>query len=122
MLHSCKDGPNGHPFWYAQVIAVFVFHVCYDGHDHTMDVLWIQWLRVVPGHCWSISKAHLPKIGFIPDSPGAFGFIDPAVVIQACHVIPAFAEGCTDSLLQHGHSLAWANDDVDNYVAYYVNM
>lgn len=121
MLHSCEEGPDAHPFWYAQVLAAFVFCVYYDGRKHTMDVLWVQWLGVVLGHRWSIQKARLPKIGFIPESPGAFGCIDPALMIWACHVIPAFAEGCTDSLLRHGH-FAHANNDVDNYVAYYVNM
>lgn len=122
MLHSCEEGPDAHPFWYAQVLAAFVFHVHYDGHEHTMDVLLIRWLGVVPGHHWSIPRARLPKIGFVPESPGAFGFIDPVLVIRACHVIPVFAEGRTDTLLQHGHSLVHANNDVDDYVAYYVNM
>ena len=79
-------------------------------------------LGVVPRYHWSISKGHLPKIGFVAESPGAFGFIDPALVIQACHIIPVFAEGCIDSLLWHGPSLTQANEDVDDYIAYYVNM
>lgn len=81
MLHSCEEGLDAHPFWYAQVLAAFVFHVRYNGYEHTMDVLWVQWLGVVPGHHWGIQKARLPKIGFVPESSGAFGFIDPGLVI-----------------------------------------
>lgn len=81
MVHSCEDGANAHPFWYAQVLAAFIFRVHYDGCEHTKDVLWIRWLRVVPSYRWSIRNTRLPKIGFVTDSPGAFGFIDPALVI-----------------------------------------
>ena len=122
MLHSCEDGLDAHPFWYAQVLATFVFRLHYNGREHTKDVLWICWFGGVPGHQWSTEKAQLPKIGFMPNSPGAFGFIDPALVIRACHLIPVFAEGQTDSLLRHGQSLARTNNNVDDWVAYYVNM
>lgn len=76
----------------------------------------------MPGHRWGIKKARLPKIGFIPDSPGAFGFLDPSLVLCACHLIPAFSDGRMDSLLPRGPSIAQENDGTDDWTAYYVNM
>ncbi|KIM62639.1 hypothetical protein SCLCIDRAFT_119118 [Scleroderma citrinum Foug A] len=87
-----------------------------------MEVLWVRWFGVMPGHQWGIKKARLPKIGFVPDSPGAFRFIVPLLVLHACHLIPAFSEGRTDSLLPCGSSTAQGNDDTDDWTAYYVNM
>ena len=122
MLQSCEEGTEAHPFWYARVLAAFIFQVNYQGEEHTIDILWVRWLGVVPGYRWGIHKAHLPKIGFVPDSPGAFGFIDPSLVMRACHLIPAFVDGRTKSLLRQGPSLARGNEEEDDWAGYYVNM
>jgi len=122
MMLSREQGPDAHPFWYAQVLGTFLIAVSHRGVDRMMEVLWVRWFGVVPGHQWGIKKARLPKIGFIPDSPGAFGFLDPSLVLRACHLIPAFSEGRTDSLLPHGPSIARENGGTDDWTAYYVNM
>ena len=93
MLHFHEDNVKAHPFWYAQVLAAFVFQLHYDRQEHTKDVLWICWCGGISGHWWSIEKVHLSKIGFVPDLPGAFGFINPVLMIRACHLILVFAEG-----------------------------
>ena len=63
----------------------------------------------------------LHKIGFVPSSDeGAFGFLDPADVVRACHLIPAFADGRTTALL--GFSpIARAPDVRDDWERFYVN-
>ncbi|KIK14700.1 hypothetical protein PISMIDRAFT_17112 [Pisolithus microcarpus 441] len=124
MMRSCEEGAGAHPFWYARLIRACIFHVYYEGARHYMDVLWVRWLGVEPGYCWGINQARLPKVGFVPDceSAGAFGFVDPALVIRACHLIPVFTEGRTDSLLCQGPSLVWPKDEVDNWTSYYVNI
>lgn len=126
MLLSREDnGPNSHPFWYAQVLGSFIFTVNYMGSEQKMEVLWVRWFGVVPGYRWGFQSARLPKIGFVSsdlDSDVAFGFFDPSLALRACHLIPAFADGRTDSLLRHGPSAARANDDTDDWTAYYVNM
>ena len=122
MMLSQENGPGAHPFWYAQVLGAFLIPVRYHGVSQKMEVLWVRWLGVVPGHQWGIKKARLPKIGFIPDSPSTFGFLNPSPVLHACHLIPAFAKGHTDSLLRHGPSVAWENGNSDDWTAYYVNM
>ncbi|KIJ58626.1 hypothetical protein HYDPIDRAFT_33994 [Hydnomerulius pinastri MD-312] len=122
MVLSREQGPDAHPFWYAQVLGAFLIKVHYAGVEQTMDFLWVRWFGVVPGYRWGIQKARLPKIGFIPDSPAAFGFLDPSLVIRACHLIPAFAAGRTDSLLRRGPSAARAANEADDWTAYYVNI
>ncbi|KIM53916.1 hypothetical protein SCLCIDRAFT_57625, partial [Scleroderma citrinum Foug A] len=55
-------------------------------------------------------------------SSDAFGFLDPSLVLHACHLIPAFAKGRTDSLLPCSPSVVRENGDLDDWTAYYVNI
>jgi len=88
-----------------------------------MKALWVRWFGIMPGHQWGIKKACLPKIVFIPDTSDAFGFLDPSLMLCACHLIPAFAEGHTDSLLLPcSPSIARENGDLDDWTVYYINM
>lgn len=123
MLLSWEDGPNTHPFWYAQVLGTFIIAVNHAGTDHDMEFLWVRWFGVIPGHRWGFKNARLPKVGFVPSDLGAaFGFIDPSLVLRACHLIPAFADGRTDSLLRCGPSVTRENNVVDDWATYYVNV
>ncbi|KAF8835227.1 hypothetical protein BDN67DRAFT_1015721 [Paxillus ammoniavirescens] len=125
MMLSGERGPDTHPFWYAHVLGAFHIDVEYIGTNpctkRTMDFLWVRWFGVVPGYCWGLKQARLPKIGFIPNSSSTFGFLDPSLVLRACHLIPAFADGHTDSL-QSGPSTARAADEVNDWSSYYVNI
>ena len=122
MLLSREDSSNSHPFWYAQVLGTFIISVHYMDVEQMMEFLWVRWFGVVPGYRWGLKNARLPKIGFIPsDSGTAFGFIDPSLVLHACHLIPAFTDGRTDSLLRPG-SVARERNAIDDWAAYYVNM
>ena len=68
-------------------------------------------------------QAKLPMVGFVPVSdPSAFGFLDPALVVRSCHLIPAFRNGRTQDLLSVTGSLGRAVDEVDDWANYYVNM
>lgn len=123
MLRSREDGPNSHPFWYAETLGAFLITVDYAGIEKTMDCLWVRWFGVMPGYHWGLKNGRLPKIGFVPsDSGTAFGFVDPSLVLRACHLIPAFADGRTDSLLRHGPSVAREKGAFDDWASYYVNM
>ena len=74
------------------------------------------------GSCLAINGV-LKRLAFRKlDSSDAFGFLDPSLVLHACHLIPAFAKGRTDSLLPCGPSVARENGDLDDWTAYYVNM
>ncbi|KAG8911394.1 hypothetical protein FRC00_006579 [Tulasnella sp. 408] len=51
----------------------------------------------------------LERVGYVPDvnGPGAFGFIDPADVIRASHLVPAFHHGTRSDLLSSSQSVAF---------------
>ena len=129
MTLSCEDGPDCHPFWYAQILRAFVIPFVHIGPDarnrspQTMEVLWVRWLGIVPGSIWGFKVARLPKVGFVPEQDNeAFGFLDPSLVIRRCHLIPAFSEGRTDALLRPGKSIARKPGTVDDWSEFYVNM
>ena len=89
----------------------------------SMEVLWVRWYGMVPDHRNGSASARLPKVSFVSDSdPAAFGFLDPSLIIRASHLIPAFYDGRTTSLLKAGPSLGRAPDEVDDWDAYYINM
>jgi hypothetical protein len=63
-------------------------------------------------------------VGFVPDTDdGAFGFLDPSLVLRGCHLVPAFANGRTSTLL-HTVSMTAAHppDETDNWMNYYIIM
>ncbi|KAH7903466.1 hypothetical protein BJ138DRAFT_1107647 [Hygrophoropsis aurantiaca] len=102
--NNLEDAPDAHPYWYAQILQAFripVRHTSPGTNDlslRTMDVLW-------PEYDWGFKDAHLPKVGFVEDADeNTFGFLDPSLVIRACHLVPAFAAGRTTELLR-GDSL-----------------
>lgn len=87
MLPSWEDGPNAHPFWYAEVLGTFFFTINYTGTKSIMEVLWIHWFGIVPGHHWEFKYAQLPKIRFIlSETDTTFRFIDPALVIWSLYL------------------------------------
>jgi len=126
---SREDGPDTHPFWYAQVLRAFHIEVLHTGPDarcrspQTMELLWVCWLGVEPKYHWGFHKARLPKVGFVPESDfNAFGFLDPSLVIRGCHLIPCFPDGRTTALLKQGHSVARDPTEEDDQCSFYVNM
>jgi hypothetical protein len=67
---------------------------------------------------WKAKKLH--QIGFV-EGDAAFGFVDPADVIHAIHLIPRFAQGGTKDML--GPSIARSPLDKDeDWIRYYINM
>ncbi|KAG5633723.1 hypothetical protein H0H81_005707 [Sphagnurus paluster] len=130
IVQSPEDGPNAHPFWYAQVLGIYnvvLRHYGPRSHDeykkHHMQFLWVHWLGVEPGHRSSRHYAQLPKIGFVPHTdPYAFGFLNPAFVIRGSHVTPAFAAGKTTKLLPAVHTVARPSDTCEDWVNFYVNI
>ena len=114
MVLSHEDDPWAHPYWYTQVLGIFhlrVLHLdpsamnCLVQH---MEVLWVQWFGLVPGHQFGPKVTQLLKIGFIPDmDPLAFGFLDPSLVVCATHLIPAFNDGWTAKLLAASLTAGW---------------
>ena len=123
------------PFWYAQVIGIYHVKV-YTMHPQVQDggqvrrmkFLWVRWFGSEPNYKHGFRMGHLPKIGFVPSTDDfAFSFLDPAHVIQSCHLIPAFAAGQTTALLPYATSVARRNSagtlsEADDWTNFYVNM
>jgi len=105
MLRACDDAQSQHPFWYARVLGIYhanvYFGECFRSHPERIEFLFVRWFGHDPDCAGGPAAHRLDRIGWVPehDASGAFGFLDPACVLRACHLIPAFAEGKTTRLL-----------------------
>jgi len=129
MVHSREDDPEAHPYWYARILGVFHVRVLHTGvaaknrSVQNMQFLWVRWFGMEPGHRSGLKVGRLPKIGFIPDTDeGAFGYLDPSLIVRGCHIIPAFAEGRTTALLRTSRTAARPVGEVDDWATFYVNV
>ncbi|KZP28578.1 hypothetical protein FIBSPDRAFT_728633 [Athelia psychrophila] len=130
MVASPDTSTNAHRFWYARVLGIFYVWVCDDRPNspnraaQRIDFLWIRWFGMVDGHRYGLRVARLPKVGFIKeeDASPTFGFLDPSLVVRACHLIPAFYSGRTTDLLNATTTAARAFGEVDDWEAFYVNI
>jgi hypothetical protein len=129
MVLSPETGDNAHPYWYARVLGVFHAEILHTGPAATnrsvqnMQFLWVRWFGLVPNHRFGFKAARLPKIGFIPENDtGAFGFLDPSLVVRGCHLIPAFNDGRTSDFLRTTITAGRPPGEVDDWLAFYVNM
>ncbi|KAF8547075.1 hypothetical protein OG21DRAFT_1425539 [Imleria badia] len=88
-----------------------------------MNILWVCWL------VWSMDTTStwatkcLLHVGFYNSSDlGAFGFLDPEVIIRGVLLIPAFMYGQTSDLLTP-HSITHQHlEDHKDWEWYYVNV
>ncbi|KAF8887132.1 hypothetical protein BD779DRAFT_1611603 [Infundibulicybe gibba] len=106
-----NEDPKGqtkpHPYWYARVIGIFHAMVQYHPPGATtlerpkpMEFLWVRWFGRDLTHCCGWRRRRLPRIGFLDAAQdGAFGFVDPNLVIRGIHLIPGFPLG------YHNHNL-----------------
>ncbi|KAK7015137.1 hypothetical protein VNI00_019203 [Paramarasmius palmivorus] len=126
-----QDKPNAHPYWYARVLGIFHAQVAYRKHGYQrstqpqfMEFLWVHWMGVTDSTRSGRQSAHLPRVSFIPeDDKFAFGFLDPALIIRAAHLIPQFAQGRTNDLLHTEEATAArAVEETSDWKTYYVNI
>ena len=130
MVLSSEDGEDGHPYWYARVLDIFHARVLHTGKDskssesHRMEFIFVRWFgrdTSRPGG-WAAHRLH--RIGFIANDAesNGFGFVNPAHILRAVHLIPAFAHLETTDLLEPSKvARPWSDDD-DDWRYYYVNM
>lgn len=96
MLLSDGNDPNDSDhFRYAKVLGIHHVNVVRTGNVYEslrMDFLFVRWYEIVSNHAWD--SHNLGRVHFLPlANSNAFGFVDPAAVLRACHVIPAFCQG-----------------------------
>ena len=122
MLRACDD--RHHPFWYARVLGIYhaniFFGPDFSSKPERMEFFFVRWFGCDPDWQGGPNTCKLDRIGWVPenDSSGAFGFLNPACAIRACHLIPAFAYGKTVDLLPPSQARDFATA---NWVNYYVS-
>uniref|UniRef100_A0A8H8CGN3 Uncharacterized protein n=1 Tax=Psilocybe cubensis TaxID=181762 RepID=A0A8H8CGN3_PSICU len=111
MTLSGNTADNAHPYAYGRVLGIFHVDVQHRGplstsnQTHRMNFLWVRWFELDPNYVGGWKTKRLHRVRFINSSSSlAFGFLDPADVIRASHLIPAFAHGPTEEYL--GPSIA----------------
>ncbi|KZV99192.1 hypothetical protein EXIGLDRAFT_712500 [Exidia glandulosa HHB12029] len=92
-----------HPFRYARVLRVFhalVTHPILAPRPVRVELLWVRWFQNVKPFDAAWDRKELQTVQFVhATEDDAFGFVNPAQVLRACHVIPSFADGRTKDLL-----------------------
>ncbi|KEP45340.1 hypothetical protein V565_285640 [Rhizoctonia solani 123E] len=117
------DHDSDHPYWYAKVIGIFHINAVCQGRDNSQpfrcEFLWVRWFDLqVPGG-WNMCR--LDRIGYSTGHSlsATYGFIDPASVVRASHLIPAFYYGRGPSLTER-QSIGSDSTEGD-WDSYYVN-
>ena len=88
-----------------------------------MNVLWVRWLArsIDTTSTWAMKR--LPCVGFYnSNDPGAFGFLDPEVIIRGVRLIPVFVYGQTSDLLTPHSITHQHSEDHKDWEWYYVNV
>ncbi|KAK1220812.1 hypothetical protein PQX77_016383 [Marasmius sp. AFHP31] len=138
-IMTLANGPaNSHPYLYGRVLGIYHADVFYLAQDPSkqkarerMEFLLVRWFEFDETYPWGWKARRLPRLYF-PDANDAdpFDFVDPAHVIRASHIIPAFEYNTTDDLLRHD-SMARVYEEYDegqyvkedqDYRYYFVNM
>lgn len=124
--HETNDNDNRgiHPYWYARIVGIYHCNVYYKDSrtKQRLEFLFVRWFGQVEDWLGGPSSLRLNKIGFVPDGDetGAFGFLDPAQVLRACHIVPVYADGRTSELLDARST--YRDDSYEgDWATYYVN-
>jgi hypothetical protein len=107
MLAAGDRDSEHHPFWYAQVLAVFHVEAMERSSEgaarwRRLNVCWVRWMGVVPDFRSGASSKRMDQVGFVEsgnDERATFGFISPADIIRAVHLIPSFKDEECDEYL-----------------------
>jgi hypothetical protein len=113
-----------HKFTYGKVLGIYHVNVIIIGVgmvDYTprrMEFLWIRWYEPTD-QVSDWDTLSLDRVRFLPMADEySFDFLDPALVLRGCHIVPAFA-----SLKRYQNRLGVSAcaGDKDDWQEYYVN-
>lgn len=120
-----------HPFLYARVIGIYHVNVVYTGpgmkgyEAMRFDFLHVRWFQLEAPQSRGRHRAQgwaslrLDRLSFPPmATQGSFSFVDPALVLRGCHLIPAFSSG---KRYLDGIGLSAISRDNNDWKFYYVN-
>lgn len=118
------ESESVHPFWYAKVLGIYHVNVIYIGEGNIdyrpfrLEFLWVRWYELRSPGDWKTGR--LDELQFPPMADeDAFGFLDPASVLRACHLIPSLRKG---KVYPDGSSgLSHYAKDTHNWKSYLVN-
>ena len=128
MLLSFDDSnPTRHQYSYARVLGVFHAYVVHTGNrmlDYNarrMEFLWVRWYEVVDDCNVQVGwrSAQLDRLRFPSmEEDESFGFLDPALVLRASHILPMLAAG-----LRHpnGGGISFCAQNSDDWHEYCMN-
>ena len=131
MMLSGEDSndKHAHPYWYARVLGIFHARVLHVGpqskssQPQRMEFLFVRWFGHHVKRRAGWKACHLYQVSFLDENSNTFGFVDPVHVIQAVHLIPAFAADKTPDLLPFPSRIARRESDGDeDWCYYYVSM
>jgi hypothetical protein len=120
MLLKHRDDVNDGDYRYAKVLGIHHINVVRVGNvfeSRRFEFLYVRWYEPVESHAWETHT--LGRVRFMPlENPDAFGFVDPGLILRACHIIPAFSQGQRDP---SGCGISSLAGDKNDWRQYYVN-
>lgn len=109
-------------YLYARVLGIYHANVVYTGegaadyNPRRVEFLWVRWY----GLAQAPKRHRFESLSFPPmANTDSFGFVDPADVLRACHIVPAFSTGRTHT---DGRGLSSCAMDAKDWKCYYVNQ
>ncbi|KAG2336642.1 hypothetical protein BDR05DRAFT_978733 [Suillus weaverae] len=119
MVLNDHGEPRTH-YHYAKVLGIHHVNVVYIGSPyhttHRLEFLFVRWYEEVPADSGVIM---LDRLCFPPlDNEDSFGFLDPADILRATHLIPCFSKGMRH---KDGKGLSGTAGDKGDWREYYVN-
>ena len=125
-----KENDDPHPYWYARILGIYHANIRHIGpgsnspEPQQMDFLFVRWFGREPDPKPGWKAKRLIHLGFVPGNDGsAFGFLDPAQVIRAVHLIPAFRWGrVTTKYLPQSQIARGIKDPDTDWQLFYVAM
>lgn len=88
-----KELADSQRYLYARVLGIFHANVVYmdpgsqNYQPRRMEFLWVRWFQPYSSVTWESRRLDTIKFRPVNDAY-AFGFLDPADVIRACHILP----------------------------------
>ena len=116
-----ENGDPMHPFWYARVVGIYHAMVALDaGLPTRMEFLLVRWFATVEEAPGGWNYRCMDQVGFQEPVSRQLGFLDPANVIRACHLIPNWHYGVHPMPL---HSVFTLQNELEgcDYQFYFVN-